>query len=467
MNMQKLIKSLSVVVGLCSQVFLTACSLDSLVKVATPQTGAAVDHEYLDTRAGALELLYSSLGSLQKAVSAAAEDVGTFTDELTSIPATSPEYGFHSTTTPDTRVEEVDRNGVKGIQFTAYSDLQAARTRASNARYFLKRQNPQELNYAVSASYAYEGYAITMLAENLCSGVPLSTADYGKPAEYSAGLSTDSLYSIAVAKFDSALLIDHDSARFISLAKVGKARALLGLGRYSQAAEAVVGIDPQSGFRLHYTEAVTPGLISGAVTKAFWTNAATVFGGRTRSTLYEVINREGINGIMWYSNPRAVDPRLPVEVLITNDTIYSFPSTVRQQKFVNGNVSFELAGWKEARLIEAEALLAEDDPNWIVPINDIRRTVGLADTIAPAARSQQVDLLFYERAMWFYGEARRLSDMRRLVRQYGRGVNSVYPTGQYSRSRTIYTYGSATVFIPEFSEFSQNYKYQGCINRNP
>lgn len=465
MNMKKLIRTSAVFIGLGGMSLLTACSLDSLVKVSTPQTGTAVEHEYMDTRAGALELLYSSLGSLQKAVSLAAEHVGAFTDELTSVPATSPDHGFSNTSTPDTRVEDVGRNGVKGIQFTAYSDLHAARTRAGIARHFLKRQALSDLNYAISASYSYEGYAITMLAENLCSGIPLSSAEYGRPSEYSAGISTDSLFAIAAAKFDSALAIEQDSARFVTLARTGKARALLGLGQYKAAAEAVRDIGPQDNFSLHYTEAVTPGSIRGEATKAFW--PASGPGARNRNSIYETLSREGVNGLAWYTNPRTIDPRFPVEVNIIDDTIYSFPLIVKQQKFLTGNVSFELAGWTEAQLIEAEALLSENDPNWIDPINEARRRIGLADTVAPASKAQQVDLLFYERAMWFYGEARRLNDMRRLVRQYGRGVNTVYPTGQYNRSRTVYTYGSATVFIPESGEFSQNYKYAGCINRNP
>jgi hypothetical protein len=295
--------------------------------------------------------------------------------------------------------------------------------------------------------------------------VPLSEAPYGQTAVYGNALSTDSLLRIAVAKFDSALAIPHDSLRFSTLAKIGKARALMSLGRYNDAFQAASSVAPTDVYNLHYTEAITPipnAPVPGAL-DAFWTVANNH---RPASEGHEIVNREGNNGLTWYVNPAAIDPRVPVTVTVTNNTVYTFPAVVRQKKFVNGTVVFKLASWIEARMVESEYLLSIGDPNWIAPINAARGTVGLADTTAPATKAQQVDLLFRERAFWFYGHATRLADMRRLVRQYGRHVNTVFPTGQYTRSTTIYTYGDAVAFIPTLEEFTKNHKYSGCINRN-
>jgi hypothetical protein len=52
----------------------------------------------------------------------------------------------------------------------------------------------------------------------------------------------------------------------------------------------------------------------------------------------------------------------------------------------------------------------------------------LALQATPAA---QQDQLFKERAYWMYLTSHRLGDLRRLVRQYLRPVNTVFPNGPY------------------------------------
>ena len=53
-----------------------------------------------------------------------------------------------------------------------------------------------------------------------------------------------------------------------------------------------------------------------------------------------------------------------------------------------------------------------------------------ADLSAGTA-AQQDDQLFKERAYWMYLTSHRLGDLRRLIRQYGRPVNAVFPNGPY------------------------------------
>jgi hypothetical protein len=49
----------------------------------------------------------------------------------------------------------------------------------------------------------------------------------------------------------------------------------------------------------------------------------------------------------------------------------------------------------------------------------------------PGSADARVNLLFQERAFWMYLTGHRLGDLRRLVRQYGRGAETVFPTGNY------------------------------------
>lgn len=461
----KILKQTGASTILTAVALLSACSLSGLVDVDNPQVGTEIDHKYLDTKDGALSMLYSTLGSLQAGVTKASFEVGTLTDELTSKPYTvGNDYNYSSglRQNSDARLN-MQLHGIlqKGLIFDAYNDLQSARIKATHARHFLRRRTDNSLDYAVSASYSYEGYAIMMIAENVCSGVPLSEVPYGQKAIYGKSISTESLLEIAISKFDSALAIEHDSIRFKTLAKIGKGRALMSLGSYAAAYEAVTDVDVAESYTLHYTDATSP----GSAPKYFWTTPS-LSGNRG----HHIVNLEGLNGLTWYVNPLLRDPRLPITIDSLRDGIvwkYSYPLYTQQRKFLNGTVTFKLASYIDKKMIEAEHLLSQNDANWIDAINSARRTVGLADTLSPIQMSDKVDLLFRERAFWFYGNAVRLSDMRRLVRQYGRDVNTVYPTGFYNKSEDTYSYGDAVVFVPSVGEFTENYEYTGCINREP
>ena len=59
-----------------------------------------------------------------------------------------------------------------------------------------------------------------------------------------------------------------------------------------------------------------------------------------------------------------------------------------------------------------------------------------ATATTPAAKDAAIDLLFREKAFWTFGRGQRLPDLRRLVRQYGRTDDQVFPTGRTSRAGT-------------------------------
>ena len=62
--------------------------------------------------------------------------------------------------------------------------------------------------------------------------------------------------------------------------------------------------------------------------------------------------------------------------------------------------------------------------------------------------------------MW--GTAHRLGDMRRLVRQYSRPQETVFPVGEYHKGGE---YGSDVNF-PVSSDERNNPKFTGCIDRS-
>ncbi|MGI9627811.1 MAG: hypothetical protein ACR2QM_13320, partial [Longimicrobiales bacterium] len=82
------------------------------------------------------------------------------------------------------------------------------------------------------------------------------------------------------------------------------------------------------------------------------------------------------------------------------------------------------------------------------------------DLTDPGTLDAQVDLLFSERALWLFGTAHRMGDLRRLIRQYGRTEDAVFPTGAYHKGGV---YGDDVVFPIPFLE-RENSNFNGCLN---
>ncbi len=450
--------------------FLFACSLSDIVEVGDPETGA-LDRDFVKSSQGAIGLFHASVGLLQAVTNSRNLEIGLFTDELTLRPYGTSEHNTSVGAFADPRFPTTHTSGehsVEGIQYPSYASLQKARINAMQSRYFLKNMHNTSYDALIAGSYAIEGYTILIIAEDLCSGIPLSNVPAEGEVIYSGPVSTQDLFRTAVAKFDSSLQINHDSTKYLTLARIGKGRALMGMGEYGKAAEAVADIQPTEKFEFKYNETVITSPVNGLTTQPYrywtWTPASPTGSSTTRST--EIINKEGQNGMVWYVDPLNIDPRVPVSTELVNEEL-KFTSIVRQRKYVGATLSFPIAKWAEAKMIEAESYLSDGDARWIEVINEARRSVGLPDTSSPSSIDEKVDLLFRERAYWFYGEGVRLADYRRLVRQYNRSPFSVYPTGGYARLSNRTHYGTAFVYIPHINEYVHNNKFKGCLNDNP
>jgi hypothetical protein len=118
----------------------------------------------------------------------------------------------------------------------------------------------------------------------------------------------------------------------------------------------------------------------------------------------------------------------------------------------------------EARLIEAEAKLASgSSAEWLRSLNDLRASVGLGPLADPGTPAKRVGLQFRERAFWLFSQGYRLGDLRRLIRQYGRAPESVFPTGRYHKDNlTIGT--DIDIVIPDTERNNPNFK--GCLGRD-
>lgn len=305
----------------------------------------------------------------------------------------------------------------------------------------------------IGLMFAASAYAINLEGEHYCNGVPFgefvnAVAEDGDP------VTVDSVFKRALASGDSALkYIDGTGGAAVrDLAAVVRGRALLNLGRYAEAATAVAAV--ATTFKYDMTHSANTG------TNQIWSL-------NSSQKRYVVGNLEGGNGLPFRT---ATDPRLPTTA--TGNAFDSQTPWIGQLKYGQFD-PVSIATGIEARMIEAEAALRIPDVGtWLARLNTARATVaGLAPLTDPGTTAARVDLMFRERAFWFFGTGHRLGDLRRMVKQYGRSAESVFPTGDFGKGGS---YGpDINVPIPNSELNNPKFVAAGmdqnntCLDRNP
>jgi starch-binding outer membrane protein, SusD/RagB family len=327
-----------------------------------------------------------------------------------------------------------------------YRSMHRARAAAEDAAVSLQTlATDDSINTGIPEMFALAGYTYVLFAETFCSGVPVSHTVNGE-IQYGDQLTTTQVLDTAVARFQAALaqpsIIPGDP--IYSLASVGLGRALLNLGDFAGAAAAVQSVPPDF---VYYTEhAATPSALQNTVTLA-WS------GGN-----FGVDDREGGNGLDFVSAN---------DIRVTGDsgtgTDGETPTWI-PSKYASLDSPVPTADYVEAQLIIAENELQAGSLSAMTQrLNDLRATVELDPLSDPADQTAATDLLFRERAFWLFATGHRLGDLRRLIRQYGRPAESVFPTGLYFKGGQ--TYGPA-VNLPLPATETNNPKVQGCLDRN-
>ena len=287
----------------------------------------------------------------------------------------------------------------------------------------LERYAPANVRGArVGEMFAVRAYATMRMAEDFCPGFPLHDTRNYTQIEGRA-VSTQEAFERALADFDSALTWAADSVRILNFARVARARTLLNLGRFADAATAVASVPTAYVYLAEYT--FNP-----------FRPSASGWGFEDSDGRRSVADREGGNGLNFVS---AQDPRvMTTRIGTARDGTTGFYSV---GKYAAATSPIVLASGIEARLIESEAALQANDPNWLTILNALRAGPGLGALADPGTNPARQDLLLRERAFWLFATGTRLADLRRLVRVYGRTSVSVFPSGTYWRGGT---YSSAT-----------------------
>jgi hypothetical protein len=377
---------------------------------------------------------------------------GLLTDELVDLET------FPTRIAVDERIATPTNGSLRSL----FLDLSQARVSAERAALqFVALDSAQSIGRAEASNLA--AFSYVLFAEDYCSGVPFSSVSVSGTLAFGQPLPTDSVYARAIAAFDTASVVaaaeslatdaagalDSLSVQELNLARVGRARVLLDLGQL--AAAGVTADSVPDGF----TYAVEGSANSPRENNGIW-----YF---TTLLSFSVADVEGGNGLPFVS---AADPRAPFDD--TGEPGFSgVPGTdfIAELKYPDPTSDAVLGDWIEARLIRAEAQLnAQHSGSYITTLNALRATNGALAPLTPAGTFDgQVDQLFSERAFWQYLTAHRLSDLRRLIRQYGRGSETVFPTGTDAITGSPY---GTDVNFPVSSDETNNPNFSACINRD-
>ena len=357
---------------------------------------------------------------------------------------------FVLSTTPPTE-QEIDQRRVfpeNGTLADLWLNLHRARVAAEGAAEALEEFSPDPtVEPGVAEMHSLAGYTYLFFGESFCSGVPYSRLD-GDTVAFGQPTTTAETFALAQARFELALAhpgLAEDDGSVTNLAAVGLGRALLDQGDFAGAAAAVAGVPTDFQYVTEHAE--SPQRLQNAI----WSYS--------EGWLWSVSDEEGGVGIPYRT---AEDPRVPYrdeESAGLDGTTDQFTLT----KYSDASAPVVVADGIEARLIEAEALLQDGDFGGMTDIlNDLRDLQDLDGLDEPGNEDEAVDLLFSERAFWLFATGHRLGDMRRLIRQYGRTADEVFPSGEYIKGGE---YGpDVNLPIPE-EEVINNPNSSGCIDR--
>lgn len=340
--------------------------------------------------------------------------------------------------------------------------IHRARLSAGQAIQLLRQYSPTAPGWQLGEMYFVQAYIEDLAAEHYCSGVVFSTVVDGVES-YGSPLTTAAAFMRALAHADSGLTLvtgtTADDVRVRSALQVIKGRILLGMNRPTDAATAVTGVATSFQYLTYHALTTT--------SNQFWN-----FNNLTGR--YSVSTSEGGTGMNF---ALANDPRVPV--CAGNDVIcrtigvtkgsrddLSTPYYV-QRVWPARESSVAIVSGREARLIEAEAQLrAGNTAGSLTTLNTLRATfTGLTPLTDAGVEATRVNQLFRERAFTLFGQGTRTGDLRRLIRQYARTANTVFPAGAWHKGGNYGT--DVTLPLPLAETNNPNAGAGVCIDRNP
>jgi starch-binding outer membrane protein, SusD/RagB family len=431
---------------------LAACSPSDVLDVEDPDI---INPSDVQSAAGAEAVRLGALARLNTATSGAESFFqlgGLFADEWNNGDS------FIARQEIDQRVITTQNNFLTD----ASRALHRTRLSAGQAIDLIDEYNPTAPGWQTAEMFFVQAYVENLAAENYCDGLVFSGVEDGREV-YGEPITTEAAFQRALGHADDGLGRITGStasdARVRNALAVTRGRILLNLDRPADAAAAVAAVPTDFRYEMLHSASTT--------SNSFWNL-------NNLARRYSVSTNEGTNGLDFAT---AGDPRVPV--CTGGDTACRAIGVTRndrddltqpfyvQMLWPERESSVAIVGGIEARMIEAEAQLeAGNAAAALATLNAARTTVtGLAPLADAGTAAARVDQLFRERAFWFFGRGHRVGDLRRLIRQYGRSADAVFPTGAWHKGGN---YGvDVTIPVPLAESNNPNVSAaETCLDRS-
>jgi len=447
----------------------TAC-IDWKNELLQPQNPGLIDQSAVSSPSAALALKVGALGKVKRLVSTPDcseclwQESGTLADEFKNA-------DFQPDRQDIDQRQIATNNGI--LNYNNVTQIRGYIRDAIDGMNAFLPQNTAD----IAELYMSLGFVEMQMAETYCNGIPLGknvkgVVDYTDAAF--TPLTNTQVYDIAQAHLDSALTIlgggqDANSAAVRKASLIVKARILVDKAQYAAAAALV----PTSAVETAYQYLWTTSTASTSDDNGMWVlnNSVSRITVADSFDLYNGLTNQIKNNLPFAS---ANDPRVPV---ITGKSVGlqaedGTTPLFLQQLWKNRDDPMVMASGLDARLIEAEGKLSAGDiPGMMTILNSLRaappaegtfKAAAMAALPTPATKDDATSLFFREKAFWTFGRGQRLGDLRRLIRQYGRTEDKVFPTGIYFKGGTPYGHD---VNFPVPDGEKVNPQFQGCIDR--
>ncbi|MEO7086292.1 MAG: hypothetical protein ABI442_03955 [Gemmatimonadaceae bacterium] len=348
-----------------------------------------------------------------------------------------------------------------------YSSQHSLRGAAKDAIDALNKYLPEpKANFG--QMYWVYGLAEMQLSEAFCNGVPFGITVNGVP-QYGDPVTNAQGFALAQAHIDSGLTYVTATDTFAVNTKYNllltKARILIDVGKFSDAAALVTSVP--TAYRYFLTFSLT------TADNPVWSFNAS-------QKRWVVGDSFDITGVIKNALPfaSANDPRVPVLGTTLNSslkTAFDNSTQLVSENIWGQSDWIPILSGIDARLYEAEAKLqASDIAGMMTILNALRAapqalsnkyvTPVMAALPTPATQDAATSLFFREKAFWQFSRGTRLGDLRRLVRQYKRTQDNVFPTGTFHKNGNP-PYGTDVNF-PVTTNENPNPAFHGCIDRN-
>ncbi len=285
-----------------------------------------------------------------------------------------------------------------------YTPLQQARfqleDQANRLATFTDAQVPNRQQMIAEAN-AYAAYMYTMLGEGMCE----MTIDNGPK------LSSAEVFALAEKKFTDAITVATtiNNASILNMARVGRARTRLNLGKLQDAAADAALVPAGFVRNAEFSETVT-------------NRENRLFNLTVRNDFLSV--HPDYRGLTVNGVP---DPRVRANNMNRIGPDNATPMW-QQQKFIgSGAVAMPMASYAEAQLILAEASAGQAS---IDAMNRVRALSNIAPLPAFAAGTDVGALVIEERRRQLFSEGHRYNDMLRKRIPFQMGTNGVNRKGQ-------------------------------------